>query len=187
MRLNLRTKAMLAAATIAAAATVALTGCGTRGTVVAGGQFGATSTGAVKRPRTHEGVDFAIARGAEIIAPADGTVMLAVHTVERSDRTRWRCGPEILIHHTGRAAGITTRYCHLGTLYVHFGDTVREGDVIATVGVCGKGSHECVDHLHFETVDSYIRKDPRSLLVGCFSDKDSPPTDERPLWHPLKC
>ena len=174
-------------AAIAAIATVALAACGKTGTVTPGGKYGATHAGDEKRPWAHRGVDFMIARGAKVIAPADGTVMLAIKTVEKADRKRWSCGAELRITHTGQAKGIKTRYCHLGKIFVDFGATVRAGDVIATVGVCGQGLHHCADHLHFETVDYYVETDPETLISDCFSKGEGALSEERPLYHPLKC
>ena len=188
MKLDRRGRAILAAAGIAAVTMTVLTGCVPTGNVIAGGSYGATSAGNAKRPRGHQGVEFMIARGAKVIAPADGTVMKAVHTVDaKTRRNRWRCGYEIEISHTGRAAGVNTRYCHLGKMLVDFGETVTAGQIIATVGQCGSGPPECDDHLHFETVDNYIRKDPRDMIAGCYGDKNATTSEERPLWHPLKC
>ena len=188
MRLNRRTKAMLAAATIAAAAMVALSGCGTRGTVIAGGEYGATHAGNAKRPEPHEGVDFMVPRGTKVIAPADGTVILAIHTVDpKKMRRRFDSGRQVEIMHSGRVTGMRTVYRHLGDVYVDFGDTVSEGQVIATVGVCSTGPPVCDDHLHFETVDNYIRKNPRKVIGGCLSKGEAALSAERPLYHPLKC
>ena len=188
MRLVRRTKAMLAAATIGAVAMIALNGCGTRGTVISGGEFGATHTGGEKRPERHEGVDFMIPRGAKVIAPADGTVILAIHTVDpKKLNRRWDSGRQIEIMHSARVAGMRTVYRHLAEVYVSFGDTVREGQVIATVGQCSTGPPVCDDHLHFETVDNYIRKNPRTLIAGCVSKGEAVLSAERPLYHPLEC
>ena len=102
-----------------------------------------------------------IPRGAKVIAPADGTVILAIHTVDpKRLKRRWDSGGQIEIMHSARVAGMRTVYRHLGEVYVSFGDTVREGQVIATVGQCSTGPPVCDDHLHFETVDNYIRKNP---------------------------
>ena len=188
MRLDLRTTAMLAAATIAAASITALTGCGIRGVVYSGGEFGATHAGNAKRPEPHEGVDFMVPRGAKVIAPAEGTVILAIHTVDpKKMKRRFDSGRQVEIMHTGRVAGMRTVYRHLGEVYVNFGDTVREGQVIATVGVCSTGPPVCDDHLHFETVDNYIRKNPRKVIAGCLSKGEAILSAERPLYHPLKC
>ena len=188
MKLDKRRMTTLTAAAIAAATIIGSAGCGTTGAVLPMGSYGTSSGGSTVRPRAHQGVDFLIMRGAKVIAPAEGTIMKAVHTVDaKTRRSRWRCGHEIEISHTGRAAGITTRYCHLGKVLVNFGDTVTEGQVIATVGQCGIGPPQCSDHLHFETVDNYIRKNPLTMIKGCYGKGSETTSDERPLWHPLKC
>ena len=142
----------------------------------------------MKRPRDHEGVDYRVGRGTTVVAPASGTVMKAVDKISKANRrSKWRCNHEILIHHTGRAKGFRTRYCHLGKLFVGFGDTVADGQPIATVGQCGSGPPDCVDHLHFEVVRDWIRKDPEEMIGGCISKGEEVLSEDRPLYHPLKC
>ena len=65
-----------------------LAACGPVGTVIPGGDFRAAHAGNAKRPELHEGVDFMIPRGAKIVAPADGTVILAIHTLDPEKMNR---------------------------------------------------------------------------------------------------
>lgn len=180
--------ALAISATIAAA--IVATGCaGTTGTVMDGGRYGATHAGPGKtRPRPHEGVDWRIARGHAVIAPADGVVMKAVAKISPAQRARhFHCHHEIELTHEGRAKGYKTRYCHLGKLFVKFGEKVKAGQKIATVGQCGKGPPQCGDHLHFEVVHDWVRHDPLTKTGGCFSKGKAAISEERPLYHPLEC
>ena len=173
---------------------MALAGCGasapfgTVGTIVPGGEFGATHAGNAKRPRPHQGTDFMIQRAAKVIAVADGELTAAVHRADpEKQKKRFSTGRKVEIIHTGHVNGMRTVYVHLGKVYVNFGDTVRAGQVIATVGQCSTGPPRCGDHLHFETIDNYMRKNPVTVIAGCFSKGEGILTEERSLFHPLKC
>ena len=137
---------------LAAGMTAALmTGCGTTpGGIQIGpyGKYGATMAGStMRRPHPHTGVDFRKPRGSPVFAPADGVVTKATHftTVNRNP---FVCGQTIEIKHTGLARDFATQYCHLGQVHVDFGDTVKRGQVIATVGKCSTGPPNCLYALH---------------------------------------
>lgn len=83
----------------------------------------------------HPAVDLAAAKGSSIFAAADGEVILAEY-----DYTN---GNHIKIRHTD---GSEALYAHCETLTVSVGDSVRAGDVIATVGETGAATGP---HLHF--------------------------------------
>ena len=166
-----------------------VSGCGMRtGSTPSGAEFGALNAGSKKRPRPHEGTDYMAPRGTKVIAPGDGIVTKAIAKIAKADRRKWfHCHHELQIKHTGRTKGISTRYCHLGDLYVNFGDEVKEGQVIATIGQCAMGPPQCPDHLHFEVVEDWVRKDPETKIGGCYSKGEEVLTEDRPLYHPLKC
>ena len=176
---------------LAAGMTAALmTGCGTTpsGIVISpAGQYRATmASPTMKRPYPHSGVDFRKPKGSPIFAPADGTVTKATH-MQYHDPRLFICGQEIEIKHTGLADGFATRYCHLGQVYVNYGDTVKRGQRIATVGKCGKGPHHCAYHLHFEVTEGFTRHNPLTKIAGCRRDETIELTRERPLIYPVKC
>ena len=97
----------------------------------------------------HEGLDFIVARGTPVLAPADGVVERAA-----SNRTT---GNTIRISHAG---GYETVYMHLETMSVRAGQQVRTGQKIGTVGMSGQAF---APHLHYE-----VRKDGVVINpVGC--------------------
>ena len=166
-----------------------LSGCGTpTGMMMSGGEFGDTHAGNAKRPQPHQGTDFMVPRGTPVIAAADGVVSVAIHHVDPKElRKRFNSGPRVQIDHHERGGGSYTRYHHLGNVLVNFGDTVRAGEVIGDVGICSTGPPRCGYHLHFETVDNYIRKNPRHVIAGCFSKGEEILSEERWVYHPLEC
>ena len=84
----------------------------------------------------HSGVDIGSSYGAQIIAPADGTVTF-------SDQLGGY-GRAIMIDHGN---GISTRYGHLSGFAVTAGQRVHRGDVIGYVGESGRSTGP---HLHYE-------------------------------------
>ena len=84
----------------------------------------------------HSGVDISSPVGTQIIAPADGVVVLSEFTGGYG-----RC---IEINHGN---GISTRYGHLSGFAVAEGQTVHRGDVIGFVGDSGRSTGP---HLHYE-------------------------------------
>ena len=96
--------------------------------------------------RTHNGVDYAASRGAEVTAPAAGKV------VETGTDDKW--GPVVAIED---ASGRIWRVCGTTDARVKKGDTVSAGQ---TIGKVGSVSCECAEesHLHLEVKqgDSYL-------------------------------
>jgi murein DD-endopeptidase MepM/ murein hydrolase activator NlpD len=88
------------------------------------------------RNRMHTGVDFGAGFGAPIRAAAAGVVLLSAY-----NRGYGNC---IILYHGG---GVTTLYGHCSSRLVHSGDSVRQGQQIATVGASGLATGP---HLHFE-------------------------------------
>jgi murein DD-endopeptidase MepM/ murein hydrolase activator NlpD len=84
----------------------------------------------------HSGVDISSPVGTQIIAPADGVVVLSDFMGGYG-----RC---IEIDH---GSGIHTRYGHLSGFAVAAGQAVRRGDVIGFVGDSGRSTGP---HLHYE-------------------------------------
>ena len=98
--------------------------------------------------RTHNGVDYAADRGAEVTAPAAGTV------VETGTDDKW--GPVVAIED---ASGRIWRVCGTTDAKVKKGDTVSAGQ---TIGKVGSVSCECAEesHIHLEVMEGEKYLDP---------------------------
>lgn len=98
--------------------------------------------------RTHNGVDYAADRGAEVTAPAAGKV------VETGTDDKW--GPVVAIEDT---SGRVWRVCGTTDAKVKKGDTVSAGQ---TIGKVGSVSCECAEesHIHLEVMEGEKYLDP---------------------------
>lgn len=98
--------------------------------------------------RTHNGVDYAADRGAEVTAPAAGKV------VETGTDDKW--GPVVAIED---ASGRVWRVCGTTDAKVKKGDTVSSGQ---TIGKVGSVSCECAEesHIHLEVMEGEKYLDP---------------------------
>ena len=98
--------------------------------------------------RTHNGVDYAASRGAEVTAPAAGKV------VETGTDDKW--GPVVAIED---ASGRIWRVCGTTDTKVKKGDTVSAGQ---TIGKVGSVSCECAEesHIHLEVMEGEKYLDP---------------------------
>lgn len=98
--------------------------------------------------RTHNGVDYAADRGAEVTAPAAGKV------VETGTDDKW--GPVVAIED---ASGRVWRVCGTTDARVKKGDTVSAGQ---TIGKVGSVSCECAEesHIHLEVMEGEKYLDP---------------------------
>ncbi len=86
----------------------------------------------------HEGMDFAGAKGSEVIAVANGVVVFAGY--------RDGYGQLVEISH---GKDLRTRYGHHEEVLVHAGQSVKRGDVIALMGKSGRSTGP---HVHFEVL-----------------------------------
>jgi murein DD-endopeptidase MepM/ murein hydrolase activator NlpD len=102
--------------------------------------------------RTHQGVDLAAPRGTPIVAVANGTVAYVVNS--------GRCGKGVGINH---ADGWRSVYCHLDSVSVSKGGTVRRGQAIGTVGNTGNAA-TTGPHLHFELRRHDQPVNPQALI-----------------------
>ena len=109
----------------------------------------------------HHGLDVIVPQGSPVYAPAAGTVS----KVERSSKGD---GNTITIEHAG---GYSTRYLHLGELYVNQGQTVRKGSRIASIGMSG---NSYAPHLHYEIRRYGKLCDPVGYLFGEISREEYP-------------
>lgn len=103
-----------------------------------------------KGKERHDGIDLAAPAGTPVRTAAEGSVLFA--------------GPQqgygllAIVEHAG---GLVTVYAHNRDLRVRTGQTVREGQVISTVGESGKTSGP---HLHFEVRQDGEPVDPLRYL-----------------------
>ena len=112
--------------------------------------FGERSDPFTGRLAFHEGVDFAGRQGNEIVAVASGVVTWA------GDRTSY--GQMVEVNHGN---GYATRYAHNAENLVAVGDTVKRGDVIATMGDTGRATGP---NLHFEVLLNGRAVDPLTFI-----------------------
>lgn len=90
-----------------------------------------------KRHR-HTGIDLRADRGEPIYATADGYVQQARDNYNRG------YGNMVTLSHQ---MGFDTRYAHMDSVAVKYGQFVRKGDI---VGYCGNSGDSTASHLHYE-------------------------------------
>lgn len=98
----------------------------------------------------HKGLDFAADHGAEIHAPADGTVVFAGN--------RGGYGQALVLDH---GFGIQTHFGHLSEFRVQMGQHVDRGQLIGLVGNTGRSTGA---HLHYEVRFHGIPQDPSRYI-----------------------
>lgn len=100
--------------------------------------------------RNHKGLDLAADKGVAIFAVSAGKVTYAGFDSDY--------GYNIIIDHGN---GIKTRYAHANAMCVSKGQSVAQGDMIATVGSTGRSTG---NHLHFEIIVNGKRVNPAPYL-----------------------
>jgi len=101
----------------------------------------------------HSGLDMAPGAGKPVVAPADGTVVLAGPPAFSLE------GNLVIIDH---GLGLNSAFLHMASYTVKVGDHVRQGQQIGTVGMTGRATGP---HLHWSVKWRDARLDP-ILLVG---------------------
>lgn len=98
----------------------------------------------------HKGIDISAGTGADIVAAADGEVVISTYS--------YSAGNYIMIDHGG---GVSTVYMHCSSLIAKVGDKVSKGQVIAKVGSTG---YSTGSHLHFGIRSGGAYVDPRRYV-----------------------
>lgn len=106
--------------------------------------------GEPKRP--HFGLDIANKIGTPVIAPADGVV-----TFVQADL--FYSGGTIIIDH---GFGINSTYIHLNSVNVETGQSVKQGELIGTIGATGRATGP---HLDWRLNWKGVRLDPQLLIL----------------------
>ena len=99
----------------------------------------------------HYGLDFAAKKGTEIKAMLDGIVTL-------SEEDLYYTGGTIIFDH---GHGVSTLYMHLNDIYVKKGQSIKQGDIIGTVGETGRSTGPHLD-IRLNWFD--VKLDPTSVL-----------------------
>lgn len=97
--------------------------------------FGGRSSPTEGASSNHKGIDIGASTGSNIVAAADGEVVVSTYS--------YSAGNYVMINHGG---GVYTVYMHASKLLASVGDTVKKGQVIAKVGSTG---YSTGPHLHF--------------------------------------
>lgn len=114
----------------------------------------------------HKGLDLSAPTGTPIYAAADGVVTFAGRYPISQSVAWWRFGNVVTIKHADR---FITIYAHCDTVNVRSGQTVSQGDLIATVGNTGWSTNS---HLHYEirsdleSPGTYVPIDPRIYILN---------------------
>ena len=115
------------------------------------GPFGKRSDPFSEEGAFHKGVDISVPSGTAVHVTADGMVMQA-------EMVAGGYGRLVVVDHGG---GIQTYYAHLSRIYVHAGQEVRRGDVVAATGSTGRVT---APHLHYEVRVGGTPMNPRRYL-----------------------
>ncbi len=99
----------------------------------------------------HTGVDIAPPRGTTIMAAAAGTVVGVQYS-------NYSYGNMVVVDHGN---GVQTYYAHCDTIAVSYGQSVSQGQKIATVGSTGNSTGP---HLHFEVRMNGVRYNPQNYI-----------------------
>ncbi|MGS2721406.1 peptidoglycan DD-metalloendopeptidase family protein [Paraglaciecola aestuariivivens] len=104
-----------------------------------------------KRWKAHRGVDYAADRGTPVIAAGDGKVI-------KSGYDKYN-GHHVFIQHGEK---YVTKYLHFTKRKVKYGQQVKQGEVIGTVGSTGLAAGP---HLHYEFLVDGVHRNPRTVTL----------------------
>lgn len=104
------------------------------------------------RAAYHSGTDIAAGAGAQVVAPADGVVVLAPPPGFSLE------GNLVIVDH---GMGLSSAFLHLSSASVRQGQVVRQGQAIGTVGATGRATGP---HLHWSLVWNGARIDPQTVV-----------------------
>ncbi len=104
-----------------------------------------------KRWKAHRGVDYAADRGTPVLAAGDGKVIKSAY-----DKYN---GHHVFIQHGEK---YVTKYLHFTKRKVRRGQSVKQGQVIGTVGATGLASGP---HLHYEFLVDGVHRNPRTVKL----------------------
>lgn len=100
----------------------------------------------------HTGMDIAAPFGTEVRAAKDGQVIYA------TNYSIWPFGKSVDIDHGN---GVRTKYAHCSSVFVTYGQYVRQGDLIGLVGRTGNATG---NHLHFEIRINGVIMNPANFI-----------------------
>ena len=126
--------------------------------------FGSRRSPFTKALDFHAGIDLAAPAGTPVYAPAEGVVLFAGRYPLKQSVAWWRYGNLVMVRH---GQYFITLYGHCDEVKVRRGQTVRQGDLLATVGNTGLSTNP---HLHYEVRrreedGRYVPVDPRIYIL----------------------
>jgi murein DD-endopeptidase MepM/ murein hydrolase activator NlpD len=113
-------------------------------------EFGIRQSPFTGRREFHKGIDIAADPGREIVAPADGIVVLNGRDPNMG-----------LVVQLNHSQGFSTIYGHLLRSVVRKGQILRRGDVIGFIGNSGRSTGP---HLHYTMLLNGVPVNPRKYL-----------------------
>lgn len=105
----------------------------------------------LKIRRPHRGVDYSAPTGTPVYAAGNGKVIKAGYTAAN--------GNYVFLQH---GDSYTTRYLHLNKISVKAGQTIKQRQVIGTVGSTGYATGP---HLHYEFLINGVHTNPRTVKL----------------------
>ena len=114
----------------------------------------------------HKGLDLSAPTGTPVYATSDGVVTFSGRYPIAQSVAWWRFGNVVVVNH---ADHFITIYAHCDTVNVQAGQTVKQGQTIATVGSTGWSTNA---HLHYEIRSDleragvYAPIDPRIYILN---------------------